>query len=557
MKPSPTAEQAATLQARLAGADEVPGTGSAAAAAEPTIADAVALLAHLDAGGRFHRDSSWGRLFHRGMISLRENVATESLHISVDGNRVAAHVDEVSPLDAQPDEPSRYSMRRALLHNIVGMTRDMVWLLRGRQGDHSCVLNCEWITGDDEPGAAGPALLDARAGAWSVHVEARVAGTLDEARLRSVLAALCGASGAMPGDLLDVAECGDDGALDAARVALMTRPVAVTGAPPLRACLARDARGDVLMLNLNSAAADGVAAMDVLHAIALAYRGDVAPEPLDFLAGHELPVRLAPPPTSLPSRAVRRAVEWLRDRLARPGRLTPDGATDRAGYGYHMVSLTAAETAYAVEGTAPGTERNVLSAALHLAIGDWNLQHGAPGRRIGVLVPANLRPPRWPRGTIANFSVTARLSTSRRERASPAMALHAMNVQRARNKRTRSGVALIGGLQRAGLLSLWAKQSTVVLQPLTRNRFVDTAMLCDLGWMEEAPSFGPEAGDLLELWFSSPARSPLSLCIGTVATAGKLHLTFRYPHRLFGPGAARRFAACYLDHIGRVADSRP
>jgi NRPS condensation-like uncharacterized protein len=218
--------------------------------------------------------------------------------------------------------------------------------------------------------------------------------------------------------------------------------------------------------------------------------------------------------------------------------------------------LTVAETAYAVEGTRPGTERNVLMAALHMAIGDWNRQHDTPGRRIGVLVPANLRPPRWPRGTIGNFSVTARISTVPRERASAELALHAINVQRARNKRTRTGVALIAGLQRTGLLTMWAKQSTIVLQPLTGNQHVDTAMLCDLGWMEEAPSFGPDAGETKELWFSAPARSPHSLCIGAVTTAGKLHLTFRYPLRLFGPDAARRFADCYLGHVGRVADSR-
>jgi NRPS condensation-like uncharacterized protein len=195
-------------------------------------------------------------------------------------------------------------------------------------------------------------------------------------------------------------------------------------------------------------------------------------------------------------------------------------------------------------------------AALHMAIGDWNRQHDTPGRRIGVLVPANLRPPRWPRGTIGNFSVTARISTVPRERASAELALHAINVQRARNKRTRTGVALIAGLQRTGLLTMWAKQSTIVLQPLTGNQHVDTAMLCDLGWMDDAPSFGPDAGETKELWFSAPARSPHSLCIGAVATGGRLHLTFRYPYRLFDADAARRFAACYLGYVGTVADSR-
>jgi hypothetical protein len=550
-----TADEPATLQSRLEDDDRSGSDDAATAAARPTIADPVALLGHLHASGRFHRDSGFGRLFHRGMVSLRENVANESLHVSVHGNRVAAHVDEVSPLDAEAQGPSRYSVRRALLHNLVGMAGDLVWLLRGRQGDHSCVLDCEWVAPESQ--GDSPGLLDPGAAAWSVQLEARVAGTLDEARLRAAMVAALCARRPPPRELLDVVEARDDDALDAARVALQSKVIGPTDAPPLRACLARRPGGDVLMLNLNSAAVDGVAAMAVLHAIARTYAGAGEPPPgLDFLTAHELPVRPASPSMSILARVFKRMVEWLRDRLARPGRLAAEGAVDRAGYGYHMVALSAAETEHAVAGTGPGTERNVLTAALHRAIGDWNRQPGTPGRRIGVLVPVNLRPPDWPQGTIGNFSVTARLSTNRRERSSPASALHAINAQRARNKRTRTGIALIAGLQRSGLLSLWAKQSSVVLQPLTGNRQVDTAMLCDMGWIDEAPAFGPDAGETLELWFSAPARSPLSLCVGAVTAGERLHLTFRYPHNLFSADAARRFAACYLDHVRAVAGSR-
>lgn len=550
----PTADEpATTLQARLE--DDGGVERAVPTVAGPTIADPVALLRQLDASGHFHRDSSFGRLFHRGMVSLRENVPNESLHVSVEGNRVSAHVDEVSPLEAD-EGPSRYSLRRAVLHNLVGMAGDVVWLLRGRQGDHSCLLDCEWAPADAQD-AAGPDLLDPKAGAWSVHLEARVAGALDARRLRAALAAVLCAGRAPGRELLEVVDCDDDDdALAQARAEMQRRVVLMTGAPPLRACLARQPRGDVLMLNVNSAAADGVAAMTVLHAIARAYGGDESAAALDFLAGHELPVRPASPSTSVPALAYKRAVERLRDKLARTGRLVADGATDRDGYGYHMVALSAEETQHAVEGTRPGTERNVLMAALHMAIGDWNREHGAPGRRIGVLVPANLRPDQWPPEAIGNFSVTARVSTNRRERRRPAAALDAVNAQRARNKRTRTGVALIAGLRRASLLALWAKQSAVVLQPLTGNRLVDSAMLCDLGWIDDAPSFGPDAGETSELWFSAPARSPLSLCIGAVTAGGRLHLTLRYPHRLFGPDAARRFADCYVDHVRRVADSR-
>jgi hypothetical protein len=41
-----------------------------------------------------------------------------------------------------------------------------------------------------------------------------------------------------------------------------------------------------------------------------------------------------------------------------------------------------------------------------------------------------------------------------------------------------------------------------------------------------------------------------------VTVAGRLHLTFRYPHRLFSAEAARRFADCYVEHVLAVAERR-
>jgi len=249
-------------------------------------------------------------------------------------------------------------------------------------------------------------------------------------------------------------------------------------------------------------------------------------------------------------------VERLRDRLANPARLAPDQAVDLPGYGFHFVRLSVEETRRVANVHRPGTARNVLLAGLHLAIGEWNLAHGTPGRRVGVLVPVDLRPPEWRDEVVGNFCVTARVSTSRRHRSGHRAALKAITAQKTRNKRFRTGVALLGALDRNGLLPLWAKQSLVVLQPLTRNREVDTAMLANVGWLPDPPAFGTEAGETTEVWFSSPARTPQSLCIGAVTVAGRLHLTFRYPHRLFGAEAARHFAGSYVHHVVAVAERR-
>jgi len=550
-------DDAPTLQSSLETADDGRPQGQAGGADDPTTwertsGDPVALLRHLDVTGHFHRDSRAGRVFHAGRVSLRENAPTDSLHVVVDGNHLKAHVDGVSPLAVEPEGRSRYSVRRALAHNLAGMAMDFVWLLRGRQGDHSCVLDCEWISGASDASLESPDLLDPKTSAWSVQLEARVAGTLDEARLRTALAAVLGRD-ALERDPLEVVDCDDDDALQAARARLQSRAVAVSARPPLHVYLARHAAGDVLMLNLNHAAADGVGALRVLQSIAGAYAGDAeAHAPLDFLATRELPVRPASVSRTVLAQVRKRAVERLRDMPAPPGQLAADEATDDPGCGFHHLALTAEQTRQ-VGVERSGADRNVLMAALHLTIGEWNLQHGTPGGRIGVLVPANLRPPQWRANAIGNISVSARVSTRPGERAGPASALKAVSEQIARNKRNRTGTALIAALERAGMLALWAKQSIVVLQPLTGNEHVDTATLCNLGPMEEAPSFGPDRGETLELWFSTPARSPGSLCIGPVTVGGRLHLTLRYPQRLFGPDGARRFAECYVEQLRVVA----
>ena len=522
---------------------------------KPSLADPVAFFRSLIAkGGRFHRDSGFGRIYHPGRTSLRENSPADSLHIVISGDHISAHVDRVSPLGTRPGEVTRYSFRRATLHNVVGAAQDLVRLLRGRKGDHRSHLDCAWVWEGYEPTPDADELL--HPSGWSVHLEATVDGTLDEARLRKALDSVLGHRPA-EGDPLLVVDCADDGTLTEARIRILSEPVSMGAWPPLRVLLAHHPAGDRIVLNVNHGAADAFRARGVLQTIAEAYAdGEVAGPPLDFLAVNDLPVHPTSAPVSVVVARYKAAVETLRDWLARPARLAPDHPEDEPGYGFHFVSLSASETRRVANVHRPGTARNLLLAALHLTIGEWNADHGAPGRRIGVLVPVDLRPDDWPDDLIGNFSVTARISTSRRHRSGPRSALKAITAQKTRNKRFRTGVALLAALERTGLLPLWAKQSLVVLQPHTRNREVDTAMLAKVGWLEEAPSFGAEAGATTEIWFSSPARAPDALCVGVVVLTGRMHLTFRYPHRLFGPDAARRFAESYVDHIIGVAERR-
>lgn len=533
-----------TLQARLQEA------GDDRPAKRTTIADPVAHLRRLVSSGRFHKDSGLGRIYHPGSASFRESAPADSLHVVVHNDHISAHVDKVSPLGERPG----YSFQRAALHNVVGAAQDLVRLLRGRKGDHRSHLDCEWVWEGYEPTPDVAHLLDPCA--WGVHVEARVAGRLDDTRMRKAFDTLVGHRPA-DHEPLRVTECDDDDALDRLRDGLLAEPVMPSLWPPLQAVLAHRPGGDVLLLNVNHAASDGFSALRVMESIAAAYADAGPPAPaLDFLAVNDLPVRPASRPVSAIEAWYRIAVERIRDLLANPARLAPDHDADRPGYGFHFVRLSVADTRRVANVHRQGTARNLLLAALHLAIGEWNLEHGTPGRRIGVLVPVDLRPEDWPHEVVGNFSVTARVSTSRRHRSGARAALRAITAQKTRNKRFRTGVALLAALERNGLLPLWAKQSLVVLQPLTRNKEVDTALLANVGWLAEAPSFGTEAGVATEMWCSLPARTPHSLCVGAVVVAGQLHLTFRYPYRLFDAGAARRFADSYVEHVIAVAERR-
>jgi hypothetical protein len=424
------------------------------------------------------------------------------------------------------------------------MGGDLLSMVRGRQGDHSCDLDCEWVS-DDVGGAPAPVpLLDPATSAWGVQLDVRVAGALDEARLRRALDAVAGRRGAGE-ECLTIVDCDGDDALDLARRRLHGSGVPLTVVPPFHACLAHHPDGDVLMLNLNHAAVDGFSASHVLGVLARAYAHESeAGPPLDFLACADLPVQATPPTGSRIARIGRRAIERLRDALAQPRRLAPDEAGDGTGYGFHLVALPA--------GSGVPT-RDALIAALHLAIAEWNDERDMPGRRIGVLVPVDLRPEDLPEHVVANLSINTRLSTTRRERATPAKAQRAIAWHAKRDTGTRTGIAFIAALRRAGMLALWAKQSSVVLQPITANRWADAAMLCDLGSVE--PSFGADAGEVREAWFSPPSRSPRCLCLGAVTVAGRLHLTFRYPHVVLGADAVRRFADGYVGQLERVTAS--
>ena len=110
------------------------------------------MFTDLDGTARFHRDTALGRIFHPGTVSYREISTNDSVHITVSPeNRVSVHVDRLSPLAVRPGRPCRYSLLRAVVHNIVHVAEAVALVWRRRPAQRRCDLDCEALTVQASP----------------------------------------------------------------------------------------------------------------------------------------------------------------------------------------------------------------------------------------------------------------------------------------------------------------------------------------------------------------------------------------------------------------------
>ncbi|MGH9280319.1 MAG: hypothetical protein ACRD12_19745 [Acidimicrobiales bacterium] len=110
------------------------------------------LLQGLDGHAQFHRDNALGRIFHPGTRSYRQRSALDSVHLAVHpDNRVSVHVDRVSPLVVRTGRRCRYSVVRALVHNVVAAAEAVGHLAGRRWGRQRCELDCKIVWVPDDP----------------------------------------------------------------------------------------------------------------------------------------------------------------------------------------------------------------------------------------------------------------------------------------------------------------------------------------------------------------------------------------------------------------------
>jgi NRPS condensation-like uncharacterized protein len=571
--------------------------------------------------GRCCTDTPLGRILHPGKISLRENRVSYSLHLAIGaGGRVLAHLDRLSPLVDHPcGEICRYSLLRVLAHNTARLWGDLFRSLFGHRLDCAPLLlslqqvqdaghehrdeghehrdsRTNIATGPPTPPRPTPTpsllsppptrvltpftvideavhILDSPVAPWSVHLEVRVSGPLDENRLRSaVLTALAhhplararkapsppsarASNWEIPGepdlDPVRVLRSPMDGALRGLRAAAVSLSVPLAESPPLRIWLVHDPGGDVVLLNVNHAVTDATGGLRLLQSIARAYAGVPDPLPdIDPLGVRDLRGLFRAP--DMPSRARRLSLVAgkTRDLVNVPARVAPDGAVDRAGYGIHLARPSEVLTRALVGAGDDKRINDILMAALHLSIALWNIEHGIHCGRISVLTPVNLRPDAWRDEVVGNFSLLTRVLTTPAQR-SLGHVVEAVRTQTERREEEQTFAALVEILSASASLPVWLKRAAPALLAVTGNRVVDTAQLAYLGRVDDLPSFG-DAGPIQELWFSPPARMPLGLSIGTLVASERLHIALRYRHPLLSEDAACRLADYYLSLLGHL-----
>jgi NRPS condensation-like uncharacterized protein len=421
--------------------------------------------------------------------------------------------------------------------------------------------------------------LDSEAYPWTIEIEVRAPGTLDERMLRAAVIAAAARhpmararlrpyrltdrqyqweiAPELDGDALWVVRADDDEAMAARRAEILSAGVPLDAAPPFRVWLVRRPGGDSVILAANHVATDGLGALRVLRSIVRTYAGvaDAVPA-LDLRADRDLAATAGP--TSVVAH-VERLIGLgvsMRRSTGRLSRIAPEGGADEPGFLFtHLV--VPADRLAVVDTTrhAGATLNDVLLAALHLAIADWNADHAHETDRISVMMPMNHRPVHARLEGMGNFALMASVSSSPHDRDEARSLVAAIAHQTKAAKRSGSPTLLLDVLDRASLLPSVAKKAIPMLSPLSRDLLIDTAVLSNIGRVDEPFDFGgaPGGGVATELWFSPPARMPLGVGVGAITHAGDLHLSFRSCRAQFDAAAAAAFAGYFnaaLEFVG-------
>lgn len=416
--------------------------------------------------------------------------------------------------------------------------------------------------------------IDQPADPFSLQVEVRVTGHFSSEKLRTAIAAAMARHPlaqarqqpwaeasrdylweVMPGaePPLKTVTCTSDAEVAAARNAHMALSVPLNEAPPFRALLVHYEQGDVLTLNVNHVASDGVGAARLMLSILRAYAGVADPVPeMDAVAARDVGRQVRPRGVAEGVQRVAALAKYLVDSAeVPPARIAQKFGEPGAGVGFEYLTLSPDVLARIDAARPEGiTLNDWIAAALHLTIARWNARCGSHANRITMMMPMSLRPDAVASELVGNFSPWLNVATRAADRGDDLLKTATLIAARTRElKAQRRGGIITDLLELAHLLPGWARRRLHLLMPLTGNFVVDTTVFYNLGRLPPVPESLGRAGKVVDFRFNPPARMPLGVSVGAVTVGNMLYLSFRYRQEQFDHVAAKDFVELFRDVV--------
>jgi NRPS condensation-like uncharacterized protein len=357
---------------------------------------------------------------------------------------------------------------------------------------------------------------------------------------------------------------------------VLAEPLALDQPPLVRVVHLQGERRDALLVAVHHAAVDGRGGLLFLQHLAAAYTeldgtvhrdglrvvgvvGDGSGGPRAGSGGGVGPAGALPPPARSSLFDVVRAPRAARvaGRAVPPDEGgSPCRVTHRWLDGDASVAVTAAARCAGV------TVTDLLVAALHLAIHDWNTARRLPPDLVTVTVP--VRAERGlggdPADPATNRTVQITTQTARPHRVDPARTLSAVSEQlgavRAQATLPPDPTHAPGEPAASSVLALlperWRRRVPAMASALTGDRFLASSRLSNLGAVP-GPTLDFGTVTTVDLGFSTPVRMPQGVTLGVVGFGGRLQLAFRWCEALWDGAEAEQFADVYLAALRRLS----
>lgn len=419
--------------------------------------------------------------------------------------------------------------------------------------------------------------MDRRADTWSVQVEIRVAGRIDEARLRDSIRYATSrhpiararirpyGEGAVryfwdiPEEIdhlpLTVYEARKDAEVAEARSRLQSVQVPLSVSPCFMIYLVHHPKGDWLMINVNHTMGDGLSTFRIIQSIVRHYAGDPDPVPeLDPLSVRDLKKLAGSKTLTQRVERIRLLIEHLDKARHPPTRIKSKGVSvknpdELPGYGFELLAFSPKETKqFMSRRVKPATVNDMLLAALALAIREWNARNGGKTGRTAIMMPVNLRPEAWWFEVVSNFSSYVSVSLPVGEQTDFAETTQAVCRQTTEFKEAGAAGVLIDLLEVPKLFPAILKARLKELFPLFGDKLMETIVLSNLGRLAASPSMG-DAGKITDLYFTPPAPMPAGVSVGAASMEDRMFLTVRYRKAHFDATAAKEFGGLYRETL--------